>query len=359
MRGLLCHAGPWRRVGSHWQGQRRQTSRELSHRGKIEHATIDRSPYESAHARRSKRMRTARDEVDGRSSAMHSLELVNVAESVEESDRPLLEGSLGHRVPDDYWAFLRRHNGGGLPFGDQAVFRFQDTVHRESNLVFLHYEARRHAIQGVSVSLVRVYEQTRRAGVIPPECLIVAIGEDVDILLRLFGSDAGQVLVSADEPIPSEGLQLLPQADSFTRFVEQLSVEHPRTQSSPLFHAAECGDLEQLTKLLQTSSVHAEDQGGDQLVSAAIGRSSSIRFLLQRGLDVAHRDSHGRNALHYAAAGACVEALELILQQPGAAAALKAADKTGRLPADYVERMLLTPARESLLERFGVWWRDR
>jgi uncharacterized protein len=140
-----------------------------------------------------------------------------------------------------------------------------------------------------------------------------------------------------------------------------------------LLEASVEGDTQRVTQLLdQGVSVNTEDVRGSPwcitpLMWAALGgHVSTMKILLQRGADIARRDKNfpgeggGETALHYAARGGSVRAVELLVEHKAVIDAVSRSGTTPLSEAVYeknsttVERLLKLGANPNVVARNTV-----
>ena len=108
---------------------------------------------------------------------------------------------------------------------------------------------------------------------------------------------------------------------------------------SALFHAAECGNIEILTYLLDlphAPRLDDTDDDGLSLMHYAVRsrRVQTIDFLLQRGCSAQIVDNTGQTALHYAVWRQNLEAVKRLLILDGSKC-MSIQDNKGRTPLDF------------------------
>ena len=108
---------------------------------------------------------------------------------------------------------------------------------------------------------------------------------------------------------------------------------------SLLHGAAWCGDLEEVTRLVEGgANVNWRDSIGETALfgAAASGRVEVVRYLLGVGADCNIAESSiGYTPLHWAASHGNLETIEVLV---AAGADPTAADREGRLPVDVAHR---------------------
>src|SRR5579862_7985562 len=119
----------------------------------------------------------------------------------------------------------------------------------------------------------------------------------------------------------SVGLLFWPLPDSHHRIAPRTSpLFDKRPKSDALVKAAENGDLEAMTKLLDSGVSPNADSSGDEGRSAlseaaAGGHLEAVKLLLARGADVNAEDSWGENALVSASLWGNVDVVRLLISK--------------------------------------------
>lgn len=123
----------------------------------------------------------------------------------------------------------------------------------------------------------------------------------------------------------------------------------------PLWWAAEVGDVELLAAALDAEPAGArlvDEDGRTALHIAALhGASDSLKYLLQREVDVNMRDAHGETALHLAADAGHLCSLLLLLD---AGASQEQQNAAGRTALGKARAAGENAACELLMEHSGV-----
>jgi cell wall assembly regulator SMI1 len=230
---------------------------------------------------------------------LKGLKIRRSAQALTEGELAALEQKLGISLPDDYRAFLLRHNG-GVP--DPADFRFrlddQESSERfiEGHVTWFYPVTAGQGRLAGECDLETVYSNFKGSA-LPRRMLPIASAEaDPDggmLCISVQGIDRGQIYYRPDVESSEDTVYRV--ADSFTAFLTTLGkLGH---QQPDWVTAIQDGNLEGVSHWLDAGGrLTAQYRGQDTLrLAVADGNLEMVKLLLTRGASISEAYMHAKD----------------------------------------------------------------